>query len=99
MLKNKEIHVYAPYEELSTFGINISSHTEYYLNMDHKSLPRGNRNKNLKILFSGTTKPIFNQTCTNTFLGEGNANLSLDLHIYFEKSFVREIFIIFNTIF
>ena len=39
MLKiQQEIHVYEPYKELSTFGINISSHTEYYLNMDHKNL-------------------------------------------------------------
>ena len=34
----QEIHVYAPNEELSTFGMNISSHTEYYQNMYHKDL-------------------------------------------------------------
>ena len=28
--KIQEIHVYAPYEELSTFSINFSSHNEYY---------------------------------------------------------------------
>ena len=34
----QEIHVYEPYEALSTFSINISSHTEYYQNMYHKNL-------------------------------------------------------------